>query len=213
MIAGGAASVSFQPKALDIVHRRSAGIPRLVNLLCDRALLAAYSARTNRVSSDMVQTAAENLELGDAQPSRFGWFRRRASMVVMTAGATASLGVAAGLVAPVIRASQVSQANATPPQPISLSDAPARQYAVLAASFPLIDLSDSGSDASVRLSSIVSSLEAMGYDVRLMDVDRKARGMWRRVLVGDHATLEGARAEAERLHQAPEFAGVQPIQY
>lgn len=213
MIAGGAASVNFQPKALDIVHRRSGGIPRLVNLLCDRSLLAAYSARTNRVSSDMVQKAAENLELGDLQPSRFGWFWRRASVVVMAAGATASIGVAGGLVAPVIGPSQASQANATPPQPISLSEAPTRQYAVLAASFPVIDLADPGSLAGARLTSIVSNLEAMGYDVRLMDVDRKARGLWRRVLVGEYATLEEARTEAERLHQTPEFADVQPIRY
>src|SRR5437016_5170328 len=41
-IAGGSSVVSFQPKALDLLHRRSEGIPRLVNLLCDRALLAAY---------------------------------------------------------------------------------------------------------------------------------------------------------------------------
>jgi general secretion pathway protein A len=79
MIAGGSASIAFQPKALDLVHRRASGIPRLVNLLCDRALLAAYSARTNRVSAEMVQKAAESLELADASPSRFAWFWRRAS--------------------------------------------------------------------------------------------------------------------------------------
>src|SRR5205809_2571570 len=60
-IAGGSSVVSFQQKALDLVHRRASGIPRLVNLLCDRALLAAYSARTNRVTDDMVRRAAENL--------------------------------------------------------------------------------------------------------------------------------------------------------
>src|SRR4029077_21048887 len=39
-IAGGAASVGFSGKALEEVHRRSGGIPRLINLICDRALLA-----------------------------------------------------------------------------------------------------------------------------------------------------------------------------
>ena len=42
-VAGGSASVTFQPKALDMVHRRTQGIPRLINLVCDRSLLAAYS--------------------------------------------------------------------------------------------------------------------------------------------------------------------------
>ena len=81
-VAGGSASVTFHPKALDIVHRRASGIPRLVNLLCDRSLLAAYSSRTNRVSADMVYQAAETLELAEVKPSRFNWFRRHASVVV-----------------------------------------------------------------------------------------------------------------------------------
>src|SRR4029077_17476140 len=76
-VAGASATVSFQPKALDLVYRRSEGIPRLVNLVCDRALLAAYSARTNRVSADMVQKAAESLELTGSKASRLGWFGKR----------------------------------------------------------------------------------------------------------------------------------------
>ena len=60
--------------------------------MCDRALLAAYSGRTNRISADMVYQAAENLELVEERPSRFSWFRRRASVFVMAAGALASLG-------------------------------------------------------------------------------------------------------------------------
>ena len=45
-IAGGNASVMFTPKALRQVHRWSGGIPRLINLICDRALLAGFSIRT-----------------------------------------------------------------------------------------------------------------------------------------------------------------------
>ena len=92
-VAGGSASVTFQSKALDMMHRRTQGIPRLINLVCDRSLLAAYSARTNRISADMVFQAAESLELVEERRSRFNWFRRRASPVVMAAGALVSLGV------------------------------------------------------------------------------------------------------------------------
>src|SRR5947207_4194528 len=53
-IAGGSASVTFAPKALAEVHRRSGGIPRLINLICDRALLSGYSLRTNRITPEMV---------------------------------------------------------------------------------------------------------------------------------------------------------------
>src|SRR5690349_13481399 len=33
-IAGGSAAVTFAPKALDLLHRLSGGIPRLINLIC-----------------------------------------------------------------------------------------------------------------------------------------------------------------------------------
>jgi general secretion pathway protein A len=89
-VAGGSAAVTFQAKALDMVHARTQGIPRLINLVCDRSLLAAYSGRTNRVSADIVYQAAESLELVDERPSRFNWFRRRASMFVMAASSMAS---------------------------------------------------------------------------------------------------------------------------
>jgi general secretion pathway protein A len=75
-----------------MVHTRTQGIPRLINLVCDRALLAAYSARSNRVSADMVYQAAESLELVEARSSRFSWFRRRASAALTAAGGSVTLG-------------------------------------------------------------------------------------------------------------------------
>ena len=92
-VAGGPASVTFQSKALDMMHRRTQGIPRLINLVCDRSLLAAYSGRTNRISPEMVHQAAEGLELVEKRPSRFNWLRRRASLSVMAAGASMLLDV------------------------------------------------------------------------------------------------------------------------
>src|SRR3984957_14512818 len=65
-IAGGSASVAFTAKALARVHRFSGGIPRLINLICDRALLAGFSIRTNRITPEIVVHAAASLDL---QPS------------------------------------------------------------------------------------------------------------------------------------------------
>jgi type II secretory pathway predicted ATPase ExeA len=62
-IAGGNASVSFTPKALRQVHRWSSGIPRLINLICDRALLAGFSVRANRITPEMVTHAAGSLDV------------------------------------------------------------------------------------------------------------------------------------------------------
>jgi len=71
-----AEAVSFSPRAVQAVHQYSAGIPRLINLICDRSLLGAYSTRSNKVSPDLVVRAAETLDLRPAEKSRFSWFRR-----------------------------------------------------------------------------------------------------------------------------------------
>jgi general secretion pathway protein A len=62
-IANGARNVVFSPEAQRVVYDYSAGIPRLINMLCDRALLAGYTAQTTRIDEDLVVKAAEGLEL------------------------------------------------------------------------------------------------------------------------------------------------------
>jgi hypothetical protein len=87
------------------------------------------------------------------------------------------------------------------------------RYSVLTASFPVADLLRKGSAAAARFDAIVVELRGLGYDVRSMDVDLRERGEWRRVLVGEFATLPDARAEARRVHQTPAFADAQVIRY
>jgi general secretion pathway protein A len=84
-IANGARSVVFTPAALKVVYAYSGGIPRLINLLCDRALLGGYSAQTARIDEDLVTIAAEGLDLKPAvsqeKPSWFNRLRRTAQLV------------------------------------------------------------------------------------------------------------------------------------
>ena len=75
-IAGGD-TVSFTVRAAHTVHHLSGGIPRLVNLLCDRSLLGAFSIRSDRVTPDMVERAAASLDLQPVERSGFSWLRRR----------------------------------------------------------------------------------------------------------------------------------------
>jgi general secretion pathway protein A len=69
-IANPARSVVFTPAALRLIHDYSGGIPRLINLLCDRALLGGYAAQTARIDEDLVATAAEGLDLKPAARSQ-----------------------------------------------------------------------------------------------------------------------------------------------
>jgi general secretion pathway protein A len=220
-VAGASASVVFQPKAIDMVHRRTKGIPRLVNLVCERALLAAYSSRVNRVSADIVYNAAETLDLVDENPSRFAWVNRRASMYVAAAGASVSLAVAGSMVAlrtppdaegasaALVAAESRVDADAA----ASAASTPPARYSVLTASFPIADLLREGSAAALQFEAVVGELRGLGYDVRSMDVNLKDRGEWRRVLVGEFATASDAKAEAHRVHRTAGYADAQVIRY
>jgi general secretion pathway protein A len=95
-VAGGGGAVSFVPKSLTSIHRRTAGIPRLINLLCDRALLSGYSAHTNRIVPEYVRSAAASLELQPpARRSVRRWVRQRFAAFAVGLTVTAVLGAGA----------------------------------------------------------------------------------------------------------------------
>lgn len=59
----------FSAAALREVHRRSRGVPRLINLICDRSLLGAAVSRRMQVTPAIVRRAAVEL-LGDKRPQQ-----------------------------------------------------------------------------------------------------------------------------------------------
>src|SRR5262249_27452310 len=97
-VAGGGAAVTFTPKSLARLHRYTAGVPRLINLVCDRALLSAYSAHTARIVPSFIERAAEALELERANRSVGAWVRQRIAAFTAGAALAAILGVAAAAV-------------------------------------------------------------------------------------------------------------------
>ena len=66
----GARSPIFSRAAVAEIYRRSGGIPRLVNVVCDRALLGAYSLGKTEVDRAIVRKAAREL-LPESQSRRF----------------------------------------------------------------------------------------------------------------------------------------------
>jgi general secretion pathway protein A len=75
-VAGAAGSTFLTPAAERLLHRRSRGVPRRINQLCDRALLAACLRNAGRVEPEDVVRAAASLSDGSKQlgwPWR--WFR------------------------------------------------------------------------------------------------------------------------------------------
>ncbi|MBT4521082.1 MAG: AAA family ATPase, partial [Halieaceae bacterium] len=56
----------FPESLVATIHRETQGIPRLINVLCDRALLGAYGRNKTRVDKGMVRTAAREVKGGEA---------------------------------------------------------------------------------------------------------------------------------------------------
>jgi len=104
-IAAGAEREVFSEAALRELHARSGGVPRLVNVLCDRALLAGYAERTPLVGAKLVRQADREVRGPEARAGRWGWLRTRAGRRApgwapwaAAAAAVLAAGVAAGLV-------------------------------------------------------------------------------------------------------------------
>jgi hypothetical protein len=61
-ISGGSISL-FSGTALGAVHGYSGGIPRLINILCDNALLTAYARRNESVEAAIIEEIAKDLQI------------------------------------------------------------------------------------------------------------------------------------------------------
>src|SRR5580704_18979837 len=63
----GASWQIFPPEVLNLVHRYSRGIPRMVNMICEHCLILAYVDQNKHVTPAMVESVAAELEL-EGQP-------------------------------------------------------------------------------------------------------------------------------------------------
>jgi general secretion pathway protein A len=82
--AGGAPRLSFGSGAFKSIWRHSKGYPRLINLICDRALLAGYSERSRVITRRIVCKAAASLQGKEDTGWHFplGWVSKRMPFVV-----------------------------------------------------------------------------------------------------------------------------------
>jgi general secretion pathway protein A len=69
----GATEEIFTPGALVELHRLSSGIPRVINVACDRALLGAYTQETRKITASLVRRAAGEVYGRRFFPTWLGW--------------------------------------------------------------------------------------------------------------------------------------------
>jgi general secretion pathway protein A len=104
-VAGGQDRVLFTPKALERIYQASSGIPRLINAICDKALLAAFVDEARVVNENCVSKALPELAVTPARQRRrsFGEALNRRKPLfskagVLTIGVLLVLGLGLGWV-------------------------------------------------------------------------------------------------------------------
>ena len=120
-VAGLSRPLPFERKALRRVHQLARGVPRRINLLCDRALLGAFANSQAGVDRATIDKAAA--EVFDT-PARAPVAWRRAAAILAL-----GLAAGAGLFA---TANHLTQDAALPPLAIQPAPAPAEEQAVAA---------------------------------------------------------------------------------
>ena len=175
--------VEFTPDALTAIAALSKGVPRIVNLLCDRALETAYGREARSIDRALVASAAMTLKFG--RPS--GWkpgartaAAIAASLMVLIAGMWWLRG------APRQDQPAVPAAARPAAAPIAGTLETARGVMVAAASFR----------TPQRAAEVVGSLEGLGLPAFARP---DGSGGWHQVIVGPYLSVEEAKAAERQL--------------
>lgn len=218
-IAGSQGDIVFDHTAIERILRYSEGVPRLVNLLADRALLAGYAQRSHTISAETIERAAETLDL--TLPGVTPPVERVTATGTVVAAASRPWGVA---VAGAALAAAVAVAGVWRPwaEPQGLTaDPPARAEAAPSTQ-PLVPESATAATPGVgstpqgaftvylssfrqpddrQLTSLRERLTAAGLSTHLVAADVPGQGRLYRLVAGAFDDASTARAVARGLNE------------
>jgi general secretion pathway protein A len=141
-VAGATAAAPFPRSLTGLIHRLSQGVPRRINLLCDRALLGAYVENSREVTRTILRKAAAEVFAGHAAAAgarrRWAWVAGGV-MAGAAISATAAWQLLPHKAAPAIAAAPRAQppaapralASAAPPRTHADPDTALRELAAL----------------------------------------------------------------------------------
>lgn len=115
MTVAGCRRLPFSPSALSTLHRRAQGVPRLLNVIADRALTAGYARDQDSIGASLVNEAANEV-LGHTQ--RF----RHWPVLFAAAGAIAALAIGWPWLGALPEVTPPIDTPPPPPAPIVLSE-------------------------------------------------------------------------------------------
>src|SRR5579872_6802919 len=84
-VAGATADI-FNRFALEEIYRLSAGVPRVINVICDRALLGGYSLDRHRITGPLVRNAASEVFGKRFTPPWLPWAGTAAAAAILAVG-------------------------------------------------------------------------------------------------------------------------------
>ena len=87
-VAGATADI-FNRFALEEIYRLSAGVPRVINVICDRALLGGYSLDRHRITGPLVRNAASEVFGKRFTPPWLPWAGTAAVAAILALGSFA----------------------------------------------------------------------------------------------------------------------------
>jgi putative secretion ATPase (PEP-CTERM system associated) len=190
-IAGFRGELTFTTGALRLIYRVSRGVPRLINLLCDRTLLVLYLEQKMEAKTAHIRKAIESLR-GGKRP-----FSARGSRMVRRL-AFGSLG---GLVFFVgtLGLLWISPRNNTTLEATIISGEPQKIQS------PVPDLTYSVHIASfkkkITADQEVERIRREGLEAFELVVNLPQTGPWYRILVGQYESREEALSLANRLKE------------
>ncbi len=174
----------FTKQAVRAAHRLSRGTPRLLNTICDRALLGAYATGQTRVKEAVVRRAAREV-LGARRGRR--WLAATATAVLLVAvGSTVALIATGGL--RTLGAWPLTRAEKSPPSPDAAVAAAATEERRPAAP-TLTAILDDPEVSADRASAFVNLYALWGLDARSATLDTKSANADRGCELGRAAGL------------------------
>jgi len=121
----------FDEAAIKRLFQLSKGIPRIINIICDRALLGAYVETKNRVDAQTLNHAAKEVFGNARQPKTgTGWW---------PAIATIAAGIAGVAIAAYLTIQPHPAATTDPVQPVPVAETPVQALPVAADTAPAAD--------------------------------------------------------------------------
>ena len=87
-VAGATADI-FNRFALEEIYRLSGGVPRVINVICDRALLGGYSLDRHRITAPLVRSAGSEVFGKRFSPPWLPWVATAAVAVALAVGSLA----------------------------------------------------------------------------------------------------------------------------